>query len=399
MSTALLNQLREATLARVCRPFQPNQAKLLKHAQQLNLRSSAQDQKRILRLHVDEQPDFIWPFTYMTEEGVLRYVLFEGTGDSFPVHVVENADWISSPSQLDPSIYDSVWAGRLSVGGAVQDLQRTLNFDFDNMERITQHAFSVDSHGRQSVFDTHHYRARYATSFDGGVLTGTYQVDAGQHPYPFTILPPEAIYHPTLNSDGLWLPSGIVSAEEWTYRYARHLEDNQAQDLRGNPNNSRDRLPLMLWTIHCTQETFGGSIDPTIWQMALLHGYARQVDPILYYKGQSWATEHYGIFQPEVPIEGDRYAGVNYDALKLYEAFDLILVSGQAAGNCVRRSVEQNFYYILNHRQQDAHKMVLLSDTMSLIPGTEEGASRSFDAMRSLGLQVLTTTEATNALS
>jgi hypothetical protein len=63
------------------------------------------------------------------------------------------------------------------------------------------------------------------------------------------------------------------------------------------------------------------------------------VTPSYDYKGQSWATEHYGIFQPEVPIEGDRYAGVNYDALKLYEDFDLILVSGQAAGNCVRRSV------------------------------------------------------------
>ena len=398
MNVELLNQLRDATLAKVCRPFQPNQAKLLKQAQQLGIAPSHGDRQRVLRLHVDEQPDFIWPFTYMTDEGTLRYVLFEGTDALFPSYVVEHADWITSPSQLDPSLYDSVWAGRLSVGGAVQDLQRALRFDFDNMASITQHAFSVDSHGRQSVFDTHHYLARYATTFNGGILTGTYPVEAGQHPYPFTILPPDAIYHPTENPDGLWLPSGIVTAEDWTHFYARHLEANQAYDLQGNPNAPRDRLPLMLWTIHCTQETFGGSIDPTMWQMALLHGYARQVDPILYYKGQSWATEHYGIFQPEVPIEGDKHASVNLDALNLYEDFDLILVSGQAAGNCVRRSVEQNFYYILNHRPQDAHKMVLLTDTMSLIPGTEDGASRSFGGMQALGLQVLTTQEASNAL-
>jgi hypothetical protein len=61
----------------------------------------------------------------MTEEGVLRYVLFEGTGDSFPVHVVEMRTGLAHPVNLiRPSMIVCGRAG-FPFGGAVQDLQRT----------------------------------------------------------------------------------------------------------------------------------------------------------------------------------------------------------------------------------------------------------------------------------
>jgi len=116
-------------------------------------------------------------------------------------------------------------------------------------------------------------------------------------------------------------------------------------------------------------------------------------EQILFFKGLSWAAEHYGIYKTEVQVPGDPHAQPNLTGLQLHEHFDTIIVTGQAMYNCVRRTVEQQHEFIVAHDPAQASKMVVLTDTMSAIPGTEPGGERSFAAMQAQGLRLSTTLE------
>src|SRR5690606_19896581 len=186
----------------------------------------------------------------------------------------------------NPEHYNNVWGGRLSVPNAWNDLIRALRFGYDNMGLITQHAFSIDSHGMKSMFDAHQWVAVRDERYNGPVVQ--YSVSRGQHPLPFTIIDPDLVYHKTHNPDGLWRP---VRDMDWSWRYLQEMK--QAQQGK----DPVDLLPLMIWPIHCTRQTFGGSIDPLMWEMSMLHAYARDVEQILFFKGLSWAAEHYGIYR------------------------------------------------------------------------------------------------------
>lgn len=383
----ILQQMYDLASRRVCTPYQPNQARLLTIAEGLKLKPAARDKTRVLRLHVDVEPDFTWPFTWMTDEGEIRYVMFSGMEKlKVPPHMAPKIDWMRA-ADFDPTKYTQVWGGRLSVPNSWNSFLSELRCDYVNLHRTTQHAFSVDNHGRQSVFDTHHYRARRRGRYNGPVAQFSYEV--GDHPQPFTILAPDDIYHEVKNKSGVWQPVGPSEDADWTYTYVTQLYESQSG------KDPLDVMPHMLWTIHCTRQTFGGSVDPLLWEMALLHGYARQVDWILFLKGLSWATEMFGIFAPQVPVPGDPHGQVNLAGLQLHEQFDIVAVSGQARGNCLRRTDEQKFNYIVDHAPDQAGKMIDLIDTSDYIPGTEVGAERSFAEMRKKGLRTMTTDEYT----
>ena len=383
MNTALLSQLRDEAINRICTPYQPNQAKLIRRARELDLTRSRKDDVRTLWLHVDEEPDFCWPFTYISDSGETRYVLIKGMENlNIPSHMESRVDWVASPADLHVEEYDNVWGGRLSVPNAWNDLVRALRFGYDNMGYITQHAFSIDSHGMRSIFDAHQWVAMRDDQYRGPIVQ--YPVLRGQHPLPFTVIEPDAVYHKTYNPDGLWR---AVRDVEWSWQYLQDLAQNQSG------KDPVDQLPLTIWPIHCTRQTFGGSIDPTMWEMALLHAYARDAEQILFFKGLSWAAEHYGIYRTEVQVPGDPHAQPNLTGLQLHEHFDYIVVTGQAMYNCVRRTVEQQHEYIVSNDPSQASKMVVLTDTMSAIPGTEPGGERSFAAMQQQGLRLSTTLE------
>lgn len=383
MNTSLLADLREEAVRRVCIPYQPNQAKLIRVARELGLPKAHKDQQRILWLHVDEEPDFCWPFTYVSDHGETRYVMVKGMDRlGIPDHMARRIDWVNSPADLRVEAYDNVWGGRLSVPNAWNDLIRAVRFGYDNMGYITQHAFSIDSHGVKSIFDAHQWVATRDDRHSGPIIQ--YPVQRGQHPLPFTVIEPDQVYHKIHNPDGLWR---AVRDADWSWQYVQDLAHNQAS------KDPVDRLPLTIWPIHCTRQTFGGSIDPIIWEMALLHAYARDAEQILFFKGLSWAAEHYGIYRTEVQVPGDPHAQPNLTGLQMHEHFDTILVTGQAMYNCVRRTVEQQHEFIVAHDPSQASKMVVLTDTMSAIPGTEPGGERSFAAMQRQGLRLSTTLE------
>lgn len=441
-TTAQRDQLQEwarQAQANLLVPSQTNFDRARLEGRSLRLRPANSDPASIIYVHVDKEPDFVWPWTYSyVENSVIqwRYVLhpeFEAAYTILP-QMEGRIDWVSL-ADFKPWEYESVWGGRLAVPNSWIQQGRALETAYELMPWITQHAFSADKHGEHSIWDTFNWVARYDTQYDGGPVVGTYQVKKGSHPQVFTIIAPDSVYHQKENPDGLWQP---VREPDWTYEYAHGLlpeQMNMWRDLFVSMNkehiyeahhgslasfdedtfNAADYqteidqlfnpddyamfiLPLWIWSYHCERETFGGSIDPMFWQMAQRHAGARLVDILLYEKGKDHSSEHFGIFLQEKPKPGSPYGKPNLPALQLYQTADLLIFDGEAKYNCVARTLEQAHQYVMQHDRSAVKKFRVVVDQTTAIAGTEYRQA-SFDLMAETGVVFCTAAELMDELA
>lgn len=436
VSTDVQDQLRQwAAEARtkMLIPRQTNYDRARLEGKALKLQPSNMDDLTIIYLHVDKQPDFVWPFTYSveTDAGIdYRYVLFEEYRAGYQIwpQMENRIDWVKL-ADFKPWQYDSVWGGRLPVMNSHVQQSLSLDTNYELLPFVTQHAFSADKHGEHSIWDAFNWVARRDDKFDGGPVTGKYNVKRGSHPRIYSILPPQSCYHPQHNKDGLWQP---VREPDWSWDYLNGLTPAQMEmwkTLWVNMNremlyevkngsmsgfdpdtfNAADYaaeiarlfnaddfvnfiIPQWVWTFHCERETFGGSIDPEFWRMAQRHSGARSVDILLYEKGKSHKSEQFGIFAQEFAHANDPYGKPNLPALRLYETADLILIDGEAEYNCVARTVEQGHQFIMQHDRSATKKLRVITNQTTAIYGTEYRQA-SFDLMKETGVVFCTQQE------
>lgn len=379
-----LKELIELSKTKICLPYQANEDKLRKIAKELNFKPVLTDKMRVCRVHVDEQTCFNWPYTYMNQAGEIRYICFIESKDSFvfPFSMEKRIDWIKR-NDFDPLSYDQVWAGQLSVPNSWNDTLRIIECDVINMYRTTKHVLSADKHPSLSVTNRYNYSAARNSTY-GGIY---YKL--GETPSVFTVITANNMFHPQHNPSGMWIPQYDVD-KAWDY--INRLTKSQ---ITVDPV---DVLPLTLWPAHATQETWGSTIDPLIWEVVQLHSYSRNTGWHLIEKGQSPSTEFHGAYEAEVAFKDDLNSQAKISELAMFEDFDLLVYSGQAAGNCFRRTIEQQYNYLLKFDPESINKMIVLSDTTSSIPGTEDGYYRSLESMKKHGLRVMTTDEYTQEL-
>lgn len=378
----------------ICNPhYEPNpdqiQIEAYKTAKDYGVKKASRDKVRVLRLHVDMQRGFLWPYTVVnTKTGEVTRYLPSFVLDQFPI-----PDWwkeginevVPMDEDYNPAAYESVAGGRLSVAGAWDDTQRSVEWDLANAHCITTHGFTVDWHPLTARFDRHFYLARE---------NNPYGLPRGAHPYPFMdgpdkpfpLITPENLWHPVHNPEGWWQP--VVTEKKYideTWDYVKALG------------------VVVLWTKHCNRFMVDAIPDPVVMANAVYHNFMRgtlEAEPFWFTKGMSWRTEYFGVIEPEYIIEDDENAQVTLNVPQLFDGFPdkgippyhLVVIDGQAESQCVLQTMIQFVKHLeLSQRDDVIKKIVYLMDCCSTITGFEKETEEALAGLRAKGIQMTTT--------
>jgi len=213
--------------------------------------------------------------------------------------------------------------GALGVSGAHGDVARMTRFIYDNMDKITNIAVSIDTHTPHQIFHP------------------CWWVDEnGNNPAPYTVITKADL------DSGKWKPviSPIKSRE-----YVENLEKG-------------GKKQLCIWNYHCIQGTTGNALENQFANMIYFHSVAKKTVPKRIVKGTDPLSEMYGIFKPEY----DTHNYINIELLNWFETFDKIIVAGEARDYCVYESLLQMLDF---YKDNDSvlKKIYVLEDCMSAI--------------------------------
>lgn len=245
--------------------------------------------------------------------------------------------------------------GALSVPGAVKDTQRTIEWLFNNLSRVTKIAASLDSHVPIQIFSP------------------TWWMDSnGQPPAPYTVITADQV------AAGEWVPQYDA---EWSTTYVRQLEDQA-------------RKQLMIWPYHTLIGTPGHNIMPALYEAIAYHAAARQTQPHLVTKGTIPKTEHYSMLEPEVKVPELPGGTLNMDFLDMIGSYDRVYIAGQAKSHCVLETTT-SMMRAWGDRPDLIDKLYLLEDTTSSVAHPEIDfeamAQQTYADFAAQGLHVTTT--------
>ena len=156
---------------------------------------------------------------------------------------------------------------------------------------------------------------------------------------------------------------------------------------------------LRVWPVHCVTGTWGHTIHHAVASAlasyetqayasptAAFHAPELQARPPVHkaLKGTYQFSEHYGVFEAEVPDHAHPETQFNYPlARRVSEGVDLLIVAGEASSHCVSASVLQLLSALdgMEHRP----RILLLRDCMSPVPGYERDQDALFDRVADSG--------------
>ncbi len=228
--------------------------------------------------------------------------------------------------------------GALGVPGAHGDVERMTRFIYNNMDKISNIAVSIDTHTPHQIFHP------------------CWWIDEnGNNPAPYT-----PITLADLDS-GKWraVINPMASRD-----YVEHLEKD-------------GKKTLCVWSYHCIQGTTGCALENQFSNMIYFHSVAKKSVVQRLVKGQDPLSEMYGVIKPEYDTNGY----INLDFLNKIEKFDKVIICGEAKSHCVMESIKQ----ILEHyetRPEVTKKIYIIDDCMSIIPGFEDATAQAFDEFK-----------------
>lgn len=229
--------------------------------------------------------------------------------------------------------------GALGVPGAHGDMERMTRFIYNNIDKISNIAVSIDTHTPHQIFHP------------------CWWIDEnGENPAPNTPITLEDL------DNGKW--RAIIKPIE-SRDYVEHLEQD-------------GKKTLIVWPYHCIQGTTGCALENQFSNMVYFHSVAKKCAVLPLVKGQDPLSEMYGIIKPEYDTRG--YINVGF--LNKIEKFDKVIIAGEAASHCVMESIKQILEYY-ETRPEVTEKIYILEDCMScvVVPGVDfEGMTRkAFD--------------------
>ncbi|MGB2679706.1 MAG: hypothetical protein WBE39_00130 [Candidatus Competibacter sp.] len=188
--------------------------------------------------------------------------------------------------------------------------------------------------------------------------------EGGEQPTPFTQITVEEV------EGGRWRAFD-GEFQQRALQYVRALRDNA-------------RYTLTIWPPHCLIGTWGHNVIPAV-AGALRRWEERECKRVDYVaKGYNPWTEHYSAVRADVPDPFDSSTQLNIGLLTILEGADLIALSGQALSHCVANTVRDIADYL---GQASVHKLVLIEDTSSPVPGFEDLAQQFLQDLRARGLR------------
>jgi len=242
--------------------------------------------------------------------------------------------------------------GELGVPNSHKDVERVTKFLYQNLDKVTTIALSLDTHELHQIFHP------------------SWWVDAeGNHPVPFTVITREDV------EKRKWM---AVEKQQESLAYIIHLE-------------RLGKKQLLIWSYHCIEGTHGAALEGQFSNMVHFHSLIRQSNIQKIVKGQDPLSEMYGIIKPEYA----KTDGTNYAFLHSLLAYDKIVIAGEAKSHCVLESVRQIVEYF-GEKHELPSKIYLLEDCMSAIPGFEESTEHAFkELQKNYGIHIVKSTEFT----
>lgn len=218
--------------------------------------------------------------------------------------------------------------GALGVPGAHGDVERMTRFIYENMDKISNIAVSIDTHTPHQIFHP------------------CWWIDEnGNNPAPYT-----PITLADLDS-GKWraVINPMASRD-----YVEHLEKD-------------GKKTLCVWSYHCIQGTTGCALENQFSNMIYFHSVAKKSVVQRLVKGQDPLSEMYGVIKPEYDTKGY----INLDFLNKLESYDKVVIGGEARDYCVYESLKQMFDFHKDHTDT-LKKIYVLEDCMSAIGNSED---------------------------
>jgi nicotinamidase-related amidase len=247
----------------------------------------------------------------------------------------------------------------LVVPGAVGDSQRTAEFLYRNLGRITRVAPTLDTHQAAQIFHS------------------LFLVDSkGHHPAPYTLVSVEDVERGRWRIDPT-VALGLATSGDYLLRYVKTLA-------------AGGKYELTIWPYHAMLGGIGHALVSAVEEAAFFHAVARRTLIHFEVKGNDPLTEHYSALGPEVDSSQTRPSAL---AAALLE-YDAVVVAGQAKSHCVAWTIAD----LLKNFADLARKVYLLEDCTSpvLVPGvvdyTEE-ADAAFSSFADAGMHVVRSTE------
>ena len=239
--------------------------------------------------------------------------------------------------------------GNLFVPGAVEDVQRLNRLIAENTHKINAIYATLDTH---PVNDISH--------------PGFWRDAAGHPPAPFTMITAQDV------ETGKWQP---LFEPEKVLQYLEKLE------VQG-------QFTHCIWPEHCLHGSQGAALDNGL--LETLRQWAHQGrDYQTVVKGTHPLTEHFGIFQAQIPVDGAPETQLNTQLIGELMQFDRVLLCGQAKSHCVATSLKQAMQYAPELTQ----KMVVLEDAMSDVTGLGHLGEPIYAEARQRGIAFAKTSE------
>jgi nicotinamidase-related amidase len=216
--------------------------------------------------------------------------------------------------------------GSLFVPGADTDVERIARL-------IHQHAHQIDH--IVVTLDTHQLLDIAHPQF--------WKNAEGKHPDPFTVITSDDVI------TGQWIP-----------RFSPEKARQYVQDLEAD-----EQFQHVIWPEHCLIGSSGAALHDTL--LAALKNWAHQrgQDYIAVQKGLYPLTEHFGVFQAQVPDPEVPETQFNAALVADLDRFDTIYIMGEAKSHCVATSLKQ----LLEFAPAITEKLVLVTDCMSDVTG------------------------------
>lgn len=212
--------------------------------------------------------------------------------------------------------------GALFVPGAEQDVERMAMLIRQYADRIDHIVVTLDTH---HILDIAHPLFWQDTN--------------GEHPQPFTHISAAEV------NEGRWLP--CFEAEK-AQRYVNDLE-------------ASGQFQHFIWPEHCLIGSRGAALHDTLLDALKHWSRQRSRDYVAVPKGLYPLSEHFGIFQAQVPDPTVAETLLNRNLLADLDRFDTIYLMGEAKSHCVANSLQQ----VLDFAPALAPKLVVVTDCMS----------------------------------
>ena len=266
-----------------------------------------------------------------------------------------------------------LYVGGRSGTGAVDDNRRLCEFIYRNLGGITQIVPTMDTHQAMQIF-----HSIYLIN------------DQGEHPAPFTLVSVENIrqgiwkFNPAIAAD---LGIAPTDGQRLLEHYVRQLRESSKYDLT-------------IWPYHAMLGGIGHALVSAVEEAIFFHSIARYSQPDFHVKGDHPFTEHYSVLGPEVRAgpDGQSLGDKRDKIIKKLEAFDAIIIAGEAKSHCVAWTIADLLEDILVRDERLAEKVYLLEDCTSpvVIPGVidyTDLADAAFRRFADAGMHVVRSTE------